>query len=136
MKFAFLLMFTLWLGGCVREAESEKWNIVFILSDDLGWNQVGYHGSDFYETPNIDKISAEGISFSNAYSANPVCSPTRGSIMTGKSSARLHITDYIPGSPYPYARLKTPQMASCLLMEEITIAEMMMLPNNGTMIPS
>jgi arylsulfatase A-like enzyme len=111
--------------GCTQQQAPDKWNIVFILADDLGWNQVGYHGTDYYETPNIDRISAEGISFSNAYSANPVCSPTRASIMTGKNSARLHITDYIPGSPYPYARLTTPVMSMGLPLEEVTLAELM-----------
>lgn len=100
-------------------------NIVFILADDLAWNQVGYHGSRFYETPNIDAIAASGMRFTNAYSGGPVCSPTRASLMTGKSPARVRITDYIPGSPYPYAILKTPYRIDGLPLEEITIAEML-----------
>ncbi len=100
-------------------------NLVFIVADDLAWNQVGYHGTDFYETPNIDAIARQGMHFSNAYSANPVCSPTRASLMTGKNPARLGITDYIPGSPYPYARLRRPSAVPGLLLEEVTIAEMM-----------
>lgn len=110
-------------AGCSERAKSQPVNFVFILADDLGWNQAGYQGSDFYETPNIDRISREGIHFINAYSSAPVCSPTRAGLMTGKHPARLHITDYIPGSPYPYARLTTPQQAACLPLEEITIAE-------------
>src|SRR4030042_7070421 len=110
---------------CNKTAEPDKWNIVFILADDMGWNQVGYHGTKVYETPNVDRIAGEGISFSNAYSANPVCSPTRSSLMTGKNPARLHITNYIPGDPYPYALLKTPEMTQCLPMEEVTMAEML-----------
>ncbi len=110
-------------AGCSEGAESQPVNFVFILADDLGWNQVGYQGSDFYETPNIDRISREGIHFTNAYSSAPVCSPTRAGLMTGKHPARLHITDYVPGSPYPYARLTTPRQAACLPLEEITIAE-------------
>ena len=125
LKSAILFIIPLAFTACIQETAPEKWNIVFILADDLGWNQVGYHGSDYYETPNIDRISAEGISFSNAYSANPVCSPTRGSIMTGKNSARLHLTNYIPGSPYPHAILTTPTMAKCLPLEEVTLAELM-----------
>ncbi len=108
-----------------KDITEEKWNVVFILADDLGWNQVGYHGTKYYETPNIDKIAAAGIQFSDAYSANPVCSPTRASIMTGKNPARLHITDYIPGSPYPYARLKNPVIRqNGLPLEEVTLAEL------------
>ena len=110
-------------------SKTKKWNIVFILSDDQGWNQVGYHGFEFYETPNIDRIAAEGMQFTDAYAAAPVCSPTRGSIMTGKYPARLHLTDYIPGSPYPYAKVTTPQQIPCLPLEETTIAEL--LQQNG-----
>jgi arylsulfatase A-like enzyme len=103
-----------------------KWNIVFILADDMGWNQVGYHGvTSFYETPNIDRIAREGMYFTNAYAAAPVCSPTRASIMTGKYPARLHITDYIPGNSYPYARLRTPEWTKALPLEEMTLAEML-----------
>ncbi|MDW7680212.1 MAG: sulfatase [bacterium] len=105
--------------------KGKKWNIVFILSDDQGWNQVDYHGFDFYETPNINSIAEDGIHFTDAYAAAPVCSPTRASIMTGKSPARLHITDYIPGSPFPYAKLITPEQTQGLPMEEITIAELL-----------
>lgn len=106
-------------------AEQKPWNIVLILADDLAWNQVGYHGTEFYETPNIDALAASGMQFSKAYSANPVCSPTRASLMTGKNPARLHITDYIPGSPYPYAKLSRPAEVPGLPLEEVTLAEMM-----------
>jgi len=111
------------LQGCA--VSEEKWNVVFILADDLAWNQVGYHGTKFYETPNINKIAEEGMHFSNAYSANPVCSPTRASLMTGKNPARLHITDYIPGSPYPYAKVLNPVIEqNGLPLNEVTLAEL------------
>ncbi len=114
--------------GCAEKSE-KKWNVVLIVADDLGWNQVNYHGFGFYETPNIDKIAAAGMQFINAYSAAPVCSPTRASLMTGKNPARLHITDYIPGSPFPYARLSRPKVPEYLLsvglpLEEKTLAEL------------
>jgi len=122
------------LSACTQEPEStpnvdqsvdeSPWNVVMFVVDDVAWNQVGYHGTDFYETPNIDGIAEAGIQFSNAYSANPVCSPTRASLMTGKNPARLKITDYIPGSPYPYARLLRPNEIPALPLEEITLAEM------------
>jgi len=123
------------LMGCKQQEKSQqvenrKPNIVFILADDLGWNQVGFtDSSTFYETPNIDKIAAEGMVFQNAYAAASICSPSRASIMTGKYPARLHITDYIPGSPYPYEKLSTPSMVMALPQEEVTIAEM--LKTNG-----
>ena len=121
------------LGGVLQAGEAARleapadaeWNLVLILADDLAWNQVGYHGSSFYETPNIDSVAAEGMQFSNAYSANPVCSPTRASLMTGKNPARLQITDYIPGSPYPYARLLRPAEVPGLPLDEVTLAELM-----------
>ncbi len=126
LKSIAIILLPLALTACSPEKDAEeKWNVVFILADDLGWNQVGYHGSEYYETPNIDRISREGISFSNAYSANPVCSPTRASIMTGKNSARLHLTNYIPGSPYPFAKLTTPVIAPGISLEETTLAELM-----------
>ncbi len=87
------------------------WNVVLILADDLGWNQVGYHGSDYYETPNIDRIARKGMHFTNSYAANAVSSPTRASQM--------------PGSPYPYARLSRPGEVPGLPLEEVTLAELM-----------
>jgi len=113
------------LDGCLSTSKEKKWNIVFILSDDLGWNQVDYHGFEFYETPNIERIAREGMYFTDAYAASPVCSPTRASIMTGKYPARLHITDYIPGNPFPYQKLITPQQTQGLPLEEVTIAELL-----------
>ncbi len=109
-----------------KTTNNQKPNIVFILADDLGWNQVKYHNiTDYYDTPNIDKIAAEGMRFTDAYSAAPICSPARASIMTGKYPARLHLTDYIPGNSYPYARLKTPHQQQGLPLAEVTIAEML-----------
>src|SRR5215831_16033909 len=65
-----------------------KPNFVFILVDDLGWADVGCFGSKYYETPNIDQLSTQGMRFTDAYAACAVCSPTRASIMTGKYPAR------------------------------------------------
>ncbi len=100
-------------------------NFVYILADDMGWNQTGYGGSTFYETPNIDKIAREGMYFTNAYAPAPTCSPSRAGIMTGRYPARLHITEYIPGDPYPWAKLTAPKMAEGLPLSEITLAEML-----------
>jgi hypothetical protein len=88
-------------------------NFLFILIDDMGWRDLGYSGSEFYETPNIDRFARESVSFTNAYAACPVCSPTRASILTGQYPARLQITDWIPGRPqWPSARLLTRVRAS------------------------
>ena len=70
-------------------------NLVFILIDDLGWRDLACYGSSFYETPNLDRLAAEGMSFTDAYAACPVCSPTRASILTGKYPATVGVTDWI-----------------------------------------
>lgn len=91
-----LLMVTL---ACTSTPTTEsKPNILFILADDLGYMDLSCMGSKFYETPNIDRIAAEGTVFSNGYAACQVCSPSRASIMTGKFPARHGITVHI-GSP-------------------------------------
>lgn len=115
------------LGGSARAWAKgrRKPNIVFILADDLGRHQVGCYGNPFYETPHLDALAAQGMKFTDAYAACPVCSPTRASIMTGKYPARLHITDYIPGNPFPFAKLKTPDWRKELPLEEVTLAEML-----------
>lgn len=74
-----------------------KPNIIFILIDDMGWTDLGCYGSSFYETPHLDTLAAEGVRFTEAYAACPVCSPTRASIMTGKYPATLGVTNWIGG---------------------------------------
>jgi arylsulfatase A-like enzyme len=90
--FCALLFF---IAGCQNRREKGPPNIIFILVDDLGWRDVGYMGSMYYETPNIDRLAGMGMAFTNAYAACAVCSPTRASIMTGKYPARLGLTDWI-----------------------------------------
>ena len=99
-------------------------NFLFILIDDMGWRDVGYNGSESFETPNIDKLAAQGMRFSNAYAACPVCSPTRASIMTGKYPARLGLTNFLPGTHHlPHSKLIAPLSRQELPLEEVTIAE-------------
>lgn len=76
-------------------AQKRKPNVLFILVDDLGWQDLKCYGSKFYETPNIDMLRSQGMMFTDAYSASPVCSPTRASILTGKNPAKLHFTGHI-----------------------------------------
>lgn len=132
-------LWNLWsaIAACMLLMEGAGWaadvpvpalrppNIVFILADDLGWNQVGYHGSRWYETPHIDRIAREGMWFSDAYAAAPICSPTRAALMTGKAPARLHLTDYIPGKKWEEKPLVTPAMQQGLPLEETTLPEML-----------
>ncbi|MCX5673777.1 MAG: sulfatase [Planctomycetota bacterium] len=100
-----------------------KLNFVFFLIDDMGWMDLACQGSRFYETPHIDRLAAQGMRFTNAYAACPVCSPTRASIMTGKYPARLHVTDWIAGHVRPFAKLRIPDWTKYLPLEEVTIAE-------------
>lgn len=80
-----------------QNAPTTRPNIVFILTDDLGWADLGCYGSSFYETPVLDRLAAEGMRFTDAYAAAPVCSPTRASILTGKYPARMGVTQFIGG---------------------------------------
>tara|TARA_R110000868_G_scaffold410746_2_gene700086 strand:+ start:1129 stop:2466 length:1338 start_codon:yes stop_codon:yes gene_type:complete len=112
----------------------KKPNIVFILVDDLGYSDVEYMNyKDGILTPNINKLVDNGMLFTDAYAAAPVCSPTRASIMTGKSPAALKITCHIPGNGMEnYLEeknannpLKEAYFAEYLPLEEITIAEVL-----------
>ncbi len=78
--------------GMAAEGATNKPNIVFILADDLGWMDTSLYGSKFCATPNIDSLARRGMMFTRAYAANPLCSPTRASIMTGLYPARTGIT--------------------------------------------
>lgn len=77
------------------EAKEKPRNVVFILVDDYGWNDTSCGGSRYYETPNIDRIARQGMMFTQGYAACQVSSPSRASIMTGKSPARHGITNWI-----------------------------------------
>ena len=92
LSICFLFLFTTSIFA------DQKFNVLFILADDLGWRDLSNEGSTFYESPNIDRIANEGMKFTQGYATCQVCSPSRASIMTGKYPARLNITDYI-GAP-------------------------------------
>ena len=80
------------LAGVSASAEQRP-NVIFILADDLGWSDTTLYGTTkFLETPNIDLLAKRGMTFTNAYAANPLCSPTRASILTGLYPARVGIT--------------------------------------------
>ncbi len=114
-----------WLGllALAGAASAQQPNFVFILADDLGWRDLGVYGSSYYETPHLDRLAAEGARFSDAYAAGNSCSPTRGSIMTGRYPARTHLTDWIPGRTPPGAKLAIPRWTNYLRHGETTIAE-------------
>lgn len=99
VKLLLLVFILIPLCDYAQDKRPRQPNILFILADDLGYHDLSCTGSNYYETPNIDRIAREGAVFTEGYSACQVCSPSRASIMTGKSPARHGITDYI-GAPY------------------------------------
>src|SRR5256886_3322930 len=99
-------------------------NIVFILADDLGPNDLACYGRRDNPPPNLDRLAAEGSRFTCAYVAQPICSPSRAAILTGKTPARLHLTTYLPGRPdCPSQKLLHPIIEQQLPLAERTIAE-------------
>ncbi len=85
-------------------------NVIFILADDLGWGELGCYGNTFNQTPHLDRLAAEGVRFTHAYAAAPVCSPTRTSIMTGQHPARIGITDYLRADDPNHLRPTVPSL--------------------------
>jgi len=109
------------IGGCTGDYRQpmggkgkDKPNIIFILVDDLGWAELGCYGNRFNETPNIDKLAEQGMRFTDAYSAAPVCSPMRASFVTGQYPARLDINSHL--APWDARHLPT---------DQVTIAQML-----------
>lgn len=107
MKFFTLLIS---LGLLTAASSAEKPNVILIVVDDLGWSNTTLYGkTNFYETPNIEKLASSGMRFWNAYAAGPLGSPTRASILTGLSPARHGITD---SSAHIKAVIRTPRHQS------------------------
>lgn len=104
-------------------------NLVFVLADDLGWKDTTINGSTFYHTPNLERLAARGMRFTQAYTANPLCSPTRASILTGQYPGRLRFTTasgglpqvitnpIVPATAASTAKLREPQSCTRLLNE-------------------
>ena len=89
---ALLLLAFFPLGLCLAATStSSRPNIVFILADDLGWTDVGCYGSKYYETPNIDRLAAQGLKFTSGYTCGPNCQPTRAALMTGQYGPRTGV---------------------------------------------
>lgn len=114
-----------------RAAQPARPNLLFILADDLGWADTTPYGADLHETPNLARLTAQGMRFTHAYAAAPVCSPTRASIHTGKYPARLHITIWREAAQNPPRNRAVipPATVPDLPQREYTIAEA--LRDNG-----
>ena len=97
-------------------------NMVVFLVDDLGYMDIGANNPDcFYETPNIDRLADSGMRFTDGYAANPVCSPTRYSLMTGKYPTRVQATNFFSGKRS--GKFNPAPLVDDMASEEITIAE-------------
>jgi arylsulfatase A-like enzyme len=120
------ILVTVALLNTVVSAESKAPNIVFILADDLGWADTTPYGSTFHETPNIARLSKRGMQFTNFHTTSPVCSPARGSLMTGLYAETLGMTQpvghidtvslkaYLPDRTWPHFKLMSPRSATRL----------------------
>jgi arylsulfatase A len=110
-------------------AQGAKPNIVLILADDLGWADLGCYGADLHQTPHLDQLAREGMRFTNALAAAPICSPTRAALLTGKHPVRLGFTIWHEGAvattgiPQTNRKLVPPAAAANLPHAETTLAE-------------
>ena len=126
----FLLFLPAPLVRAQDSAESAKRiqnpNVLLVLVDDLGWMDLHCQGNERLDTPHVDRLARDGMRFTRAYAAAPVCSPTRAAILTGKSPARLQITNHIPDQKRfipENPTLLPAAMLDHLPAEHVTIAE-------------
>ncbi|MBT6006770.1 MAG: sulfatase-like hydrolase/transferase, partial [Prolixibacteraceae bacterium] len=105
-----LILTSILFVGCQQIPESQDPNIILIMCDDLGWGDTGFNGNEIIQTPNLDFLAGKGITFNRFYSASAVCSPTRGSCLTGRNPYRYGI---------PTAN------AGHMKIEEITLPELL-----------
>ena len=85
-----------WTINARADAADHSPNVLMIMIDDLGWMDLHCQGNERLHTPHIDRLASQGMRFTNAYAAAPVCSPTRAAVLTGLAPARLRITNHIP----------------------------------------
>ena len=90
----FIYLFILSLFSCTENVDDEPPNIILIMTDDQGWGQTGYYDHPVLKTPNLDAMAENGLRFERFYAAAPVCSPTRASILTGRTNDRTGVMDH------------------------------------------
>jgi len=129
--FLVLLSFGLYCSSYCNSLQIQKPNIIIINVDDLGWKDLGYMGSEYYETPNIDQLSKLGMQFTNGYAAAANCAPSRASLMTGKFTTSHGI--YTVGTSQrglsKHRKLIPTENKTTLHNEQITLAQI--LKENG-----
>ena len=86
------LLSGLGMYGC-KSVGGKKPNIIFIMADDLGYSELGCYGQKLIQTPNVDRMAAEGMHFTDFYSSSAVCAPARCSLMTGKHGGHAYVRD-------------------------------------------
>jgi len=119
-------------------AQKKKMNVIFVLADDLGWMDTGACGSQYYETPNIDAFAKRGMLFTNAYAVNPLCSPSRAAVLTGRYPVRYDFTTAsghdkanpemvsgIRAKGAAWQKVRTPEIRNYMPLEEQTVAEVL-----------
>ena len=101
-------------------------NVVLILADDLGWAGLSCYGNDLHQTPHLDNLAKQGVRFTDAYAASPVCTPTRVAILTGKHPARLHMTIWRESAlKRGNRKLLQPVCVDSLPVKHLTLAEIL-----------
>ena len=127
----FLVVSLLFLGSSACQRGMNKGaqkdsplNVVLVLVDDLGWKDLACYGSAFYDTPKLDVFAEEGLRFTQAYAASPVCSPTRAALMTGRHPVQTGITDWLKGQNPPNRKLLNLQDRDELALEAYTLGEL------------
>lgn len=127
MRYVAAFAVAIFLAGCTGSSTdgtgASPPNFLILLVDDLGWTDLGCFGSDYYETPNIDRLAADGVRFTHGYAACTVCSPTRAALMTGMYPGRTNVTDWIPGHQRPRAMLRPPDWTMKLEHRHTSLAE-------------
>jgi arylsulfatase A-like enzyme len=105
---------------------ADKPNIVLILADDLGINDLACYGRKDHSTPHLDRLAEQGMKFTCALTAQPICSPSRAALLTGKCPARLHLTNFLLGrADAPSQKLRQPRIEGQLPLEQVTLAELL-----------
>ena len=126
MKASPLARLSFAIAAVISPIGAKSPNILFIMADDLGWMDLACQGNKLVETPNLDRLAKQGMRFTDAYAAAPVCSPTRCAVLTGQAPARIGLTTHLPGLFFPKdGRPQPAKLTPQLDTGHITIAERM-----------